>query len=167
MPKGGRPYKVHEDSSYLRSAIMNGDIIKVQEIVGKHGIDAFDGDKRTAIIWASLFGQIEILNWLISNGADVNHKDRIGNSSLHFCGEEQNIEAARILLKNGANPNILNEHENTPLWTALFNAKGRFELVKLLMINGANPTLKNKYGTSADDMAIKIYNKTIDELIQE
>lgn len=167
MSKGGRPYKVHEDLNYLRSAVMNGDISKVQEIINKHGIEAFDGDKRTAIIWAAFFGQINILNWLINNGADINHQDNIGYSSLHFCSQEQNAEVASILLENGANPNILDKHANTPLWTALFTSKGNFDLVKILRINGANPKQKNKYGTSPDDMANQIYNKKIDELINE
>ena len=167
MAKGGRPYKVHEDLNRLRGIIMEGDKEQMKDIIATHGIEAFDGDKRTAIIWASFFGQIEILNWLIDKGADVNHQDRIGYTCLHFCGQEQNIEAARILLENGANPNLLDEHENSPLWTAIFNSRGKFDLVRLLRLKGADPSPKNKHGRSPNDMAMSIYNKEIDEIIKE
>lgn len=167
MAKGGRPYKVHEDLTQLRSAIMNGNNVFIEKIINIHGIEAFDGDKRTAIIWSSFFGQIEILKWLINKGANVNHQDKIGYSSLHFCGQEQNIEVAKILLENGADPNILDEHDNSPLWTALFNSKGKFDLVRLLRLKGADPNPKNKHGRSPNDLAISIYTKEIDELIQE
>lgn len=167
MAKGGRPYKVHEDLNELRSVIMNGDKKLMKDIIAAHGIEGFDGDKRTAIIWASFFGQIEILIWLINKGADVNHQDRIGYSCLHFCAQEQNVEAARILLENGADPNILDEHENSPLWTAIFNSRGKLDLVRLLRLQGADPKPKNKHGKSPNDLAISIYNKEIDELIKE
>lgn len=167
MAKGGRPYKVHEDLNQLRGIIMNGDKEQMEEILAIHEIEAFDGDKRTAIIWASFFGQIEILNWLINKRADVNHQDKIGYSCLHFCGQEHQIEAARILLKNGGNPNILDDHDNSPLWTALFNSRGKFDLVRLLILKGADPNSKNKHGRSPNDMAISIYTKEIDELIKE
>lgn len=167
MGKGGRPYKVHEDLNQLRGAIENGDKEQINDIISIHGIEAFDGDKRTAIIWASFFGQIEILKWLMKKGANVSHQDKIGYSSLHFCGQEQNIEIAELLLENGANPNILDEHDNSPLWTAMFNSKGKFDLVRLLRLNGANPNSKNKYGRSPNDIAVSTYDKEIDELIKE
>ena len=167
MAQGGRPYKVHQDLNHLRSAVMNGNNELIENIITNHGIEAFDGDKRTAIIWASFFGQIKILEWLIKKGANVNHQDKIGYSSLHFCGQEQNIEVAKILLENGANPNILDKHDNSPLWTAIFNSKGKFELVELLRINNADPNQKNKYGRSPNDMTISTYDKEIDELIKK
>ena len=166
MAKGGRPYKVHEDLNQLRSLIMNGDKLQIENIITTHGIEAFDRHKRTSIIWASFFEEIEILKWLINKGANVNHQDKIGYSCLHFCGQEHNLEAARILLEYGANPNILDEHDNSPLWTAIFNSKDRFDLIKLLRLNGADHKQKNKHGRSPNDLAISIYNKEIDELIK-
>jgi ankyrin repeat protein len=50
-----------------------------------HGIDAKDSDGRTALIHASFFWE-EFLQYLIDNGADTNHQDKIGYSALHHCG---------------------------------------------------------------------------------
>ena len=106
MGKGGRPFKVHEDLNQLRSAAESGDVNRIKSIVKKHGIDAFDEEKRTALMWATFFGQLELLNWLIENKASVNEQDRVGYTALHFCGQEQNCEVAKILLDHGANPDL-------------------------------------------------------------
>lgn len=50
--------------------------------------------------------------------------------------------------------------------TALFNARGNFEMVKLLRAYGADPVPKNLHGRSPNDMALTIYQKEIDELIK-
>lgn len=141
---------------------MNG----IQTTVKSHGIDAFDGDRRTALIWASFYGQTALIKWLVQNGADVNFQDRNGFSGLHFCGQEQKADAAKILIGYGANPNIKDAHGNSPLWTALFNAKGNFETVMVLRTHGADPTPKNLHGRSPNDMAMTIYKQDIDQLIR-
>lgn len=166
MGKGGRPYKVHEDLTQLRRLVEDGEEGSIRTVIKNHGIDAYDGDKRTALIWSSFFGKVDLLKWLIKYGANPNYQDRTGYSGLHFCGQEQNIEIATILLDNGADPNIKDEHGNSPLWTALFNAKGNFKTVKLLRFYDADPEPKNLHGRSPNDMAKTIYGKEIDELIK-
>lgn len=158
---------MHKDLDQLSILIDNADKDRIEAIIGVHGIEACDSDKRTALIWASFFGQVEIVSWLLSKGADVNHQDRLGYSCLHYCAQERRMEIAKTLLENGANPNILDEHANSPLATALFNSRGEFELVRLLMLRGADPDQKNKYGRSANDLSMTIYAKRIDELIRE
>ncbi len=165
MGKRGRPYSVHEDLTQLANLIEDGDKQAISQIVLTHGVNAYDGYKRTALIWSVIFSEIEILKWLIEKGAEVNFQDRTGYTSLHFCGQSQDLKAATMLLKNGANPNIQDEHGNSPLWTAFFNAKRNFELVRLLLTNGADPFHKNLHGRSPDDMALTIYKKGIEELL--
>lgn len=166
MGKGGRPFKVHEDLNQLRDLIEQGNNEAVKGILKNHGVNAFDSDKRTALIWAVFFSNNDLLRWLINQGADLNHQDRNGYTGLHFCGQEQNVAIAQVLLESGADPNVKDQHGNSSLWTALFNARGHFELVKLLRDYGADPTSSNIHGRSPDDMAITIYEKQIDELIE-
>ncbi|MDN5216020.1 ankyrin repeat domain-containing protein [Fulvivirgaceae bacterium BMA12] len=166
MGKGGRPYKIHKDLTKLSGLVEDGDDNAVRKIIQNHGIDSFDEDKRTALIWAAYFKRLDLMTWLIDNGAEVNYQDRNGYTALHFCGQEQITEVAKILLDHGADPNIKDEHGNSPLWTALFNARGNFEMVKLLRAYGADPVPKNLHGRSPNDMAMTIYQKEIDELIK-
>ncbi|WP_339698825.1 ankyrin repeat domain-containing protein [uncultured Roseivirga sp.] len=166
MGKGGRPHKVHEELTQLRQFVEQADKNSIETILQNHGIDAYDEDKRTALIWASFFGQVNIVKWLIEGGANPNFQDRIGYTGLHFCAQEQNTEVAKLLLEKGADPNVMDQHGNSPLWTALFNAKGNFENIKALRSHGADPSLKNIHDRSPNDMAKSIYEKEIDELIK-
>ena len=85
MGKGGRPYKVAEELETLYYDIEQGDLQKVKQVTSLYGIDAHDTDKRSALINATFYGQIEIMRWLIENGADLNYQDRIGYTPLHFA----------------------------------------------------------------------------------
>ncbi len=164
MSKGGRLYKVHEDLIALGTIVEEGDFGNIVRIVKEHGIDAHDGFKRTAVMWAAYSGKVELLRWLFANGADPNTQDREGYTALHFCGSEQQYESAKILLEYGGDPNIQDEHGNPPLWTAIFNCKEDFSLVKLLLSSGANPDQKNKYGSSPKDLARTIHDRELSEL---
>lgn len=50
-------------------------------------------------------GKEEKINLLIKYGANVNTKDKYGNTPLHYCKDNNvnDLEYAKILLKNGAN----------------------------------------------------------------
>ncbi|MDF9796329.1 ankyrin repeat protein [Catalinimonas alkaloidigena] len=166
MGKGGRPFKVHEDLVQISSAVELEDLNTIKSLVKNHGIDAYDPDKRTLLIWAAFYNKLALLNWLIEHKAHVNQQDKSGYTGLHFATQEKNEEVIRLLLTNHADPNLIDSHGNSPLWTAIFNAKGDFEIVKLLMSSGADPQHKNKYDRSPDDMAKSIYGKEINELIK-
>ena len=167
MSRRGRPYKVHDELDQLSQIIGDRDHSALQAVINSHGIDAFDRDNRTALIWASFFGQADLVKWLLDNRANVNFQDGIGFTGLHYCGQEQYLEIATILLKNGADPNITDKHGNTALWTSLFNAKGNFEVVRVLVLNGADPILVNVHGRSTNDLAITIYKKNLNELLEQ
>lgn len=166
MGKGGRPYKVHDDLILISSDIEHGDFNKIRTLTESHGIDAYDPDKRTSLIWASIYGKIELLNWLIDNNANVNYQDSNGYTALHFAAQEKNIDVTNLLLKSKADPNLVDSHGNSPLWTAIFNAKGNFGIVRLLLSQGANADHKNRYDRSPNDMAKIFYRTELTELIK-
>lgn len=167
MGKGGRPLKIHKDLEDLSRIIDSGDLDRVKFICGSHGIDAYDSYYRTTLILAVTSNKRQIVDWLLKEKANINNRDRNGYTCLHFCGQEKHEEMTKLLLANGADPNLPDEHGNSPLWTALFNAKGDFKVVKLLRENGADARLKNLYNRSPDDMAKTMYKASIDELIKE
>jgi len=77
-------------------------------------------------------GNLDKVKELIENGADVNAKDRSGNTPLHWmaCGGYGHIEIAKLLIDNGADVNAKNKRRITPLDMAKF--EGHTEIVKLL-----------------------------------
>ncbi|MCK4517956.1 ankyrin repeat domain-containing protein [Candidatus Babeliales bacterium] len=73
--------------------------------------------------------------------ANVNFFDRFGQPLINACKYE-NEEIAKLLLENGAKPNVVDKEGNTPLHLAAKNRN--LELIKLLMSYEADPTLTNK-----------------------
>ncbi|XDD49870.1 ankyrin repeat domain-containing protein [Leptospira sp. WS92.C1] len=90
-------------------------------------------------------GLTEILLLLIHRGVDLNQKDGIGMSPLHHCVNEGKLEPFRILLENGANPNI-QDRDGVTCMNLAKSSHGMFEFAELLFKHGADPTIKDKHG---------------------
>ena len=66
-----------------------------------------------------------------------------------------------LLLERGAIVDAPDKHGNTPLNRAVYNSKGRGEVIALLRAAGANATLNNRYGISPLSMALTISNYNV------
>jgi len=73
---------------------------------------------------------VEVAEFLIDNGADVNAKDKVESSPLHYA----NKDVARVLIANGADVNALNRTGKDPMSRAI--SKGNKELVEMLIDAG-------------------------------
>jgi len=128
---------------------------KVKEFLCKNNINIKDDTYgRTSLMNASFYNSIEILEWLLSQNADVNAQDKKGYTALHFSVQEANLTVTEQLLKNGANVNIQDIHGNTPSSVAVTNWKGgkNFEALQKLIKNNADLSIKNNAGISAKDI---------------
>ena len=90
----------------------------------------------TALYSASAEGDLEVVQILISHGADVNLVAKSGESPLHFASEMGHLEIVTCLLDNGANIEQQTVGGVTPLYMA--SAKNRRAIVKVLISRGAN-----------------------------
>ena len=123
MANSGRPLKCDPKVNNLRINNKYGEYDIAKKTLSEFGIDATDGEARTALITAVIANKPDFVYWLIDNGANINHQDRIGCIILHITAEFKLVELTKYLLEKGANPNLQNKHGNTPLWTAIFNAQ--------------------------------------------
>lgn len=149
MANPGRPRNVAPEIDKLRNDLAQDRHETVRQTLEKFGLNALDSDGRTALINAVIENKPGMVAWLTDNGADVNHRDRIGYSALHFAAQEKLVAIAAHLLEKGADPNLPDRHGNTPLWTAVFNARPQASeqgVIALLLKGGANPDHVNKYG---------------------
>jgi ankyrin repeat protein len=100
----------------------------------------------------------EIIDLLIQYKADVNLQRRDGYTALLDASEETNLDAVRILLKNGANINI--RCRCTPYYKygkpgsgmnaiMIVSKNGNFEILKELLINGARTDIHTLEGQTA------------------
>jgi len=89
-------------------------------------ITSYTGDERTCRDMAA---------FLIKKGADVNYKDKNGETSLHLAAAYGKVMIAELFIEKGANVNAA----CTAGWTPLHQAamKGKKEIAALLIRKGA------------------------------
>jgi hypothetical protein len=106
----------------------------------------FDGvtDAR-AIEELEFGGSLDIVRLLIANGADVNavYVDT-GLTGLHAAVFSENIEVIKLVLDAGADPNIPDNEDTSPLKFSV--EQGSFEMAKLLLEYGAERTINEAGG---------------------
>jgi uncharacterized protein len=103
-------------------------------------------------------GDVARVRALIREGEDVSLADRRGMTPLHFAAQERQLEVAEVLLAAGARLDAQDEHGNSPLFTAAFNAAGDGALITLLRAAGADPWLVNRHGQTPVGLARLIGN---------
>jgi ankyrin repeat protein len=68
---------------------------------------------------------------------------------------------------SGARVDPVNRHGNTPLWDAVFNSKGRGELIELLRAAGADPRYANAAGQTPLSLARLIANYEVAQFFSD
>jgi ankyrin repeat protein len=79
---------------------------------------------------------LELLTFLLDNGALVNAKDDEGSTPLHKAARLRNHKVVNWLIENGADLNIRDNKSRTPLHIAAL--WGKLEIVRLLLKNRSN-----------------------------
>jgi len=95
----------------LAWALKNGEIDKVKQIIeGNKQLVNTPIDGRTAMHLAADYGQLEVLEYIASQGADINAKDKHGISVILAAIWEGHANCVKFLLDKGAKW----EQEKTP-----------------------------------------------------
>ncbi|XP_040563425.1 poly [ADP-ribose] polymerase tankyrase-2 [Lepeophtheirus salmonis] len=138
----------------LLEAAKAGDLELVKKIVLEHphivNCRDLDGRHSTPLHFASGYNRVGVVEFLLSNGADVHAKDKGGLVPLHNACSYGHFEVTELLVKHGASVNVSDLWKFTPLHEA--SAKGKYEIVKLLLKYGADPTKKNRDGHTPIDL---------------
>ncbi len=159
--------KTEKESNEFKQAcgaLYNNELMAFSQVVnGMVNINERDREGRTLLVYCILENNLEFMSILISKDIDVNQKDHEEWTALHYAAQDYNLEAARYLLKNGAVIDPQNSKGNTPLFTAVYNSRGRGAMIKLLLSYGADENLKNISQVSPKVLAHKIANYDINK----
>lgn len=116
-------------------------------------INSYSADGFTPLALASFFGQQEVAQWLLANGADVNAvaKNPTGYTPLTGAVARGDAEIVRLLLSHGANAT----HRYGAGYSALHEATagGKLEIAKLLLDHGADSSARTDDGQTPLSMA--------------
>ncbi|KAK3589737.1 hypothetical protein CHS0354_021059 [Potamilus streckersoni] len=142
----------------LLEAAKKGNLARVQKLSTPENINCRDtqGRNSTPLHLAAGYNNVEVAEFLLENGADVNAQDKGGLIPLHNASSYGHVDIAALLIKYNTCVNAVDRWGFTPLHEAA--QKGRTQLCALLLAHGADPTLKNQEGqtpldlSSADDV---------------
>ncbi|MEI1278035.1 ankyrin repeat domain-containing protein [Leptospira venezuelensis] len=105
---GGNPYP--------SDFVYKGDLFGLQNCLrAGYSVDTRDPFTRnfTPLMIAAREGEVEIAEFLIRNGADINAKTRDGHTALMMAVYNRNLDIVKLLLKNGANIHIKSKQGHT------------------------------------------------------
>jgi uncharacterized protein len=122
---------------------------------------------RTELHYAACEGDVAETTKLIAAGAQVDLADDNGWTPLHFAAQSQSVPIAEALLAAGGSVDPQDSHGNTPLSTAVYNSRGKGELIGLLRRHGAAPTRKNFHGVSALELSQTIANYDVAQFFRD
>lgn len=112
-------------------------------------INCQDDGGWTAITWAIEYKHKEIVNLLLSRGADVNIRDKEENVCLHWAALSGCDDIAQALLEARCDLTALNIHGDLPLHIAA--RENHLECVMLFLSRGSDVNLRNKEGATPLD----------------
>jgi len=140
-----------------------GNVAEAARIFYNNDIDinSFDNHGYTPLHWASLEGNIEIMEILLNHGANVEIPTRNGRPLLFSSAwrifinkkrekkrlpikQEATLEPLFFLLKRGANVNVINANGCSLLHLAALN--GEIEMMRVLLDKGAIIDSQDKDG---------------------
>ncbi len=126
----------------LAVAVKYGKVAEISEALG-NGIDQTDRDALLNL--ASRYGQVEVMELLLENGASVESKDKLGRTAVLSAVQSRNAEAVRVLLAKGADVNARDAQQGTALQRAA-GSFGNQAMVEDLIKAGADVNAADKNG---------------------
>jgi ankyrin repeat protein len=135
LVKAGVP---HQDS--LLDAVLRGDLERVKKLAPRRKEEGGEdrssfADKVGALHVAAFTGHVEIMQWLLQNGFEVEAKTRAGQTPLHFAVLSGHAPVVKLLLDKGAAMETRDHLGQAPLHLAALAA--RPDIVTLLLDKGA------------------------------
>ncbi|XP_078252093.1 poly [ADP-ribose] polymerase tankyrase-1 [Rhinoraja longicauda] len=137
----------------LLDAAKKGCLARVQKLCSPENINCKDtqGRNSTPLHLAAGYNNLEVADYLLEHGADVNAQDKGGLIPLHNAASYGHVDIAALLIKYNTCVNATDKWAFTPLHEAA--QKGRTQLCALLLAHGADPTMKNQEGQTTLDLA--------------
>ncbi|CAL8093333.1 unnamed protein product [Orchesella dallaii] len=143
-----------QGNSALLEAAKKGNLAKVKKLLTPENINCRDthGRNSTALHLAAGYNNLEVAEYLLEKGADVNSRDKGGLIPLHNASSYGHLDIAALLIKYNAQVNATDKWGFTPLHESA--QKSRTHLCALLLAHGADPFAKNQEGHTPLDLAV-------------
>ena len=139
------------NEDFIFSASQNN-LEGMQEALAKGAdINAVDELDCNALMFASMFGYVDIVKFLLANNVKPLTQDISGNTALLYAAQNGFTEIVELLILAGANVNHKDDYDRNALHFAA--NYGYLDMVKLLVEKGIEIELKNKNDNTPLDLA--------------
>jgi len=128
----------------LVQAVHKGDLDSVKKLIKIYDVNSTNKHGNTILISAVSRGYLNIVKFLLENGADVNKCNKHNNSPLILACVKGYYDIIKLLLNC---PNIKLNIQNKNCKTALFLARD-YATIKLLVKKYCNMELRDKFGNT-------------------
>jgi ankyrin repeat protein len=125
-----------------------------QLLIGHKADVNLQGVKGSPFLAAIASRQLELVDYLMENGADVKARNEQGSTALmeiiqRYYGSSRNevVARAKALVQAGVDVNVQNNSGNTALMMACMSRQ--YPLIEALLAMGADPNLSNNNGQTA------------------
>jgi ankyrin repeat protein len=144
----GPPLDIFAAATIDRADVVRALLSRDASLASAHSDDGF-----TALHFAAYFGATASVAELLAAGANIEAvtKNFLTNMPLHAAAAGGRMDACRLLLRSGADPNAKQHGGFTPLMTAAFSNSR--ELAEMLIARNANVEVRNDEGKTAADVA--------------
>lgn len=143
----------YSDIDYIKAYIASGNDL---DFLGENGETPLTFLCQRRFFQKHKLTEIAIL--LIDAGANINHQNKIGNTSLINCIFYDQIDILNYLIASDCDLNLANNIGNTPLHFAAIHTNSIS--TKSLIQQNINPFLKNKENLNPLEFCIK-NNRTV------
>ena len=109
----------------------------------------------TLLHYAAKENRLEVIEYLVSSGCDINAVDDNGQAPLHKSAMFGHTESVKLLIDKGANVNQIDNNGNTPLHVVIMNG-GDFGVFKAL-IEKANLGIQNNDDQNVLHVAVRYH----------
>ena len=117
----------------------------------------------TLLHYAAKENRVEVIEYLVTNGCDINVVDDDEQTPLHKSAMFGHVQSPQLLINKGANINKMDNNGNTPLHVAIMSG-GNFGVVKPL-IEKADLSIQNNEDQNVLHVAVRYHKVDSIDLI--
>lgn len=133
--------------------ILHGNMESILTLLKPNVIHIRDEFGLDPLLLSIYLQKIKVSDYLLSTmGINPNTKDDTGFTALHYAVNTTEIKFVELLLKHGAEVNVINNYMETPLHLAA--SYNDTEMYNLLIKHGAKSS-KNREGLTPEDLLLK------------
>lgn len=158
---------MQDNESKAFYAVFGGDRAQVEAMRAEGvNVNALAPHGYPLICIAAQGGHVDMAEFLIAQGADVNASDpQLGCTPLHEAAQEGKAEMATFLLSKGAKISATDMSGATPLHTAAW--WGRADAAQVLIASGADVNARDRKGHTPLAVALERKNNEVVELLRK